>query len=419
MADSSAVSEMHARNEPAAPGAVPSPPEEPLVVAALVKSAEAEQALKDAIGAGQSGARLRTEIVSRLELAQLYGRRGDVVFVEVDVGDAAEKQVLAEFVADRTTAPVVVTSPRLDVAAMREFMHIGVLDVVPQPLDPTELAEALRQALARRPPAAAKPAGERGLVVSFITSGGGVGATSLIVQGACALARRKGTERLCVLDFDIQFGCASLFLDAEPRSTVMDLIQAPERLDGTLLRGAMVRAHGGFDLLGAPATVFPIDTIDPAAIIATVSTASREYAHTLVDLPLLWAHWTHAVLRASNAIVLIVQLNVPSLRQGRRQLDMLRQEELDDVPVVVVANRVAGGFFSRGGVSLKAAEKALGRKVDYVVPESPAIKAAGEAGLPVNEVSGGRGIEKKLVQIMEAIIRAAQPAAPAAQQSGG
>lgn len=199
----------------------------------------------------------------------------------------------------------------------------------------------------------------------------------------------------------------------------MDLIQSPERLDGTLLRGAMVRAHDRFDLLGSPATVYPIDAIDPAAIIAMIATASHEYAYTLIDLPLLWAHWTHAALRASSAIVLVVQLNVPSLRQGRRQLDMLRQEELDDVPVIVVANRVSSGFFSRAGVSLKAAEKALGRKVDHVVPESPAIRAAAEAGVPLSEVSGGRTVEKKLVQIMEAIFRAAQPATAAAKQSGG
>ncbi|HVH75899.1 MAG TPA: hypothetical protein VM755_13375 [Stellaceae bacterium] len=418
MADSSAISETHGRSDAGEPGAASSPAGQPALVAALLKSAEAEQALKEAIGAGQSGARLHTAVVPRLELAGLYGLEGDIVFVEVEVGDPQEMQVLAEFVADRATAPVVVTSPRLDFAAMREFMHIGVHDVVPQPLDPAELAEALRQAMARRPAAAPKASGERGLVISFISSGGGVGCTSLVVQGACALARRKGMERLCVLDFDIQFGCASLFLDTEPKSSVMDLIQSPERLDGTLLRGAMVRAHERFDLLGSPASVYPVDSIDPAAIIATIATASREYTHTLIDLPLLWAHWTHAVLRASSAIVLIVQLNVPSLRQGRRQLDMLRQEELDDVPVIVVANRVSSGFFGRGGVSLKAAEKALGRKVDHVVPESPAIRAAAEAGVPLNEASGGRSAEKKLVQVMEAIIRAAQPASAAVQPGG-
>jgi pilus assembly protein CpaE len=419
MSDASAISEAHGRSDGAAPGAVSSPAEQSVRVVALVKSAEAEEALKEAIAAGQSGARLRTAIAPRLELATLYGLESDVVFLEVDVGDPKELQVLAEFVADRATAPVVVTSPRLDVAAMREFMRIGVNDVVPQPFDPGELAEALRQAMARRPAAPAKVSGERGLVIGFISSGGGVGVTSLVVQGACALARRKGMERLCVLDFDIQFGCTGLLLDTEPKSSVMDLIQSPERLDGTLLRGAMVRAHDRFDLLGPPPTVYPVDTIDPAAIIATIGTASHEYACTLIDLPLLWAHWTHAALRASSAIVLVVQLSVPSLRQGRRQLDMLRQEELDDVPVVVVANRVSGGFFSRGGVSLKAAEKALGRKVDHVVPDSPAIKAAAEAGVPLGEVSGGRGVEKKLVQIMEAIVHAAQPAAAAAKQSGG
>jgi len=401
----------------AAPAGPASVAEKPLIVAAVVRSAEVEAAMHKALSTLEHVV-LRVKLVDEPDLATLHALQGDVIVADIDVSNRQELAVLSEFVAERTSAPVVVTSPWLDVTAMRELMRIGVLDVVPQPLDPAELIAAVTQAAARRPALIAVPQEQRGLVISFLAAHGGCGVTSLAVHGACALAQRRDPPSLCLLDLNIQFGSAALLLDAEQRSSVLDLIHSPERLDGELLRAAMVRAHGRFDLLGSPTTVSSVDDIDPAAIAATIATASREYAVTIIDLPLLWSHWTHASLRASNVIVLAVQLTVPSLRQGRRQLDMLRQEELDDIPLVVVANRVQSGLFSSSGVPLKSAMTALGRKVDYVVPESPAMRAAAEAGVPLSEVSGGRALEKKLVTVMEGVMHAGQSAGAPLREAG-
>jgi pilus assembly protein CpaE len=389
-----------------------------VVVAALLHSQELVTAVREAM-AGDGQILLRAKHVPELDATTLAGLEGDVLLVDLDVDNRQEISVLAGFVANPNSPPVVVTSSRLDVAAMRQLMHIGILDVVPQPIDAAELMTAIRQAAARQAPKSTAAREERGKVVGFIGSCGGVGVTSLAVQGACAIARHKGAPSLCLLDLDIQFGNAALLLDLEQRGGIFDLIHAPERLDGALLRAAMVRAHDRFDLLGAPSTVYGVDNIDPAAIGATIATASHEYARVLIDVPLLWSHWTHAALRAADAIVLVVQMTVPSLRHGRRQIDMLRQEELDDIPLFIVANRVATGLFgSTSGVSQKPAETALGHKIDFIIPESPAMKAAAEAGRPISEVSGGRALEKKLEAMMEGILRAGSAATASLKEAG-
>jgi pilus assembly protein CpaE len=397
-----------------APGGHAGGAEASLTVAALLRSSDLEEALKRAVGASEMHVALHTRVVAGLDLAALSALRGDIVLLDVDAGSPGEMQLLTQFLAEHAAVPVLVTSRQLNVAAMREFLRIGVLDAVPQPFDSAELVAALRQAAGRRQHAPAAASGKRGVIVTFIASGGGVGATSLAVQGACALARRKKTDSICVLDLDVQFGSAALLLDAEQHTSIIDLINTPDRFDAALLRGAMVRPHNRFDLLAAPATMYPIDDIDPAAITATIAAASREYLHTLVDLPMLWTHWTHAALRASNVIALVVELTVPSLRQGRRQIDMLRQEELDDIPLVVIANRAVRGLFGGRGVSLKAATTALGRKVDHVVPNDASMQAAGEAGVPLSEASGGKSLEKKICGMMEEILKVAQVAAAAA-----
>jgi pilus assembly protein CpaE len=285
--------------------------------------------------------------------------------------------------------------------------------IVPQPIVHDQIAAAVEQALAQRGEFTETVSRPNGLVVSVIGSCGGVGASSLAVQTACALARRTNGPSTCLLDLDLQFGATALLLDVEPRGSVIDLIQQAERLDGVMLRAAMAQsARGKFDLLAAPMTVEPLDDIEPERIAAVVDTAAEEYELVVVDLPLLWSHWTHTALRSSHLIVLVAQPTVPALRLCRRQLDTLHKEELDDIPLKVVLNRTESSVRGRSSVTLKDAATALGRKADHVIPESPALKAATHSGLPLGEVRGGRALEKQIAAIVDETLQARRPADP-------
>ena len=394
--------------------------ERPIIAAALVRSAEVEETMRTAL-AEHPYAELRARFADGPDPAALRELKGDVILVDLDARNPQELEMLTEFVAGGTRAPIVVTSPWLDVGSMCELMRIGIHHVVPQPLNGGELTAVLERALTRHhaAPISTAPVQRKGIVIGYIGSGGGVGATSLAVQGACALGRRKtDAPEVCLLDLDIQFGGAALLIDAEQRGSIIDLIESADRLDGVLLRHALTpAANRRFDLLAAPAAFQSVDDIDPDRIATVIDIAASEYLVTILDVPLLWSHWTHAALRGCDRIVLVVQPTVASVRQAKRQIAMLRSEELDDIPLFVVANRVDSGPFSHRAVTLSAAESALGRKFDFVVPETAAIKAAAEAGKPLADVRGGRAVEKKLARMLERVTATraeaeARPAAP-------
>jgi pilus assembly protein CpaE len=383
------------------------------VVAALVRSAAVEASLHEAL-CDRAGIELRIRHVEDMVMADCQAMRGEVLVLDIDPSNRQELALLTEFVAQRRATPVVVTSPWLEVNSMCELMRIGVRHIVAQPVEHDQIVAAVEQALAGRGDDAETASGSKGLVVGVIGSCGGVGATSLAVQTACALARRPDGPSTCLLDLDIQFGTAAMLIDVEPRGSVVDLIRQPERFDGAMLRGAMGRAvRGKFDLLAAPTSFQPLEDIEPERIAAVVEAASSEYELTLLDVPLMWSHWTHAALRGSNQILLVVQPTVPALRLGHRQLEMLRQEELDDIALTVVLNRAESSVLGANSVTLKEVATALGRKVDHVIPESPALKAAAQGGLPLGEVRGGRVLEKKLAAILDETLQARQPAVPA------
>jgi pilus assembly protein CpaE len=379
-----------------------------VTIAAILRSATTQAALESALASKMS---LRAQVATEFDLTMLRTLRGDVVFLDIDTTNSAQMRTLAHFMAEEETGPVVITSANLDVASMREFMRLGLSDVLPQPFVDQDVANALQRAAGRRHVAAIAPSGDdehrRGTVVSFVKSGGGVGATSLAVHGAAAIGREKNAPPLCVLDFDIQFGTTALLMDAEQRVSVIDLARDLKRLDGALLRGAMVRPHQRFDLLASPSTIYPVSDLDVDAVATILEVARREYSQIMVDLPTLWSDWVLATLANSDVIVLVVQLTVPSLRQAKRQIEMLQTEHLDHIPLMVIANRTAKGLFGSKDIPLKNAAKALGHAIDHTIPDDAAMRLAADSGRPLNEVRAGSSLEKKIRSAVKAIARQA------------
>ncbi len=378
-----------------------------IVVAAFLRSSAALDYLRQDTSV-DGRIEVRPTFADHFDLGRLKALRGDVLLVEVDFTHPAETRLLEEFVASGPASPIIVTSSHFDVESMRALMKIGILEVLPQPISMIDLSKAVDVALRERRPTPAVDSDKKGKVVSFLKSSGGVGATSLAVQGACAIARGAKPAKPILLDFDIQFGMAAILMDTAPRSSILDLIRDPKRLDGELLQRATIRPHDRFDLLAAPANILPVRDIDATAVAATIATARQVYEQVLIDLPLLWDNWVCTVLEASDLLVLVLRLTVPSLRQARHQLDMLRTEKLGHLPVFVVANAVDTGLFGANGVPLKLAEKALGRRIDFCVPKNSAMGAAADTGQPLNQVSGGKSLEAKLSKMMAGIFQRIQ-----------
>jgi pilus assembly protein CpaE len=370
---------------------------------ALLRSPTASDSLTRAVE-GDKRLTLLPVTQGRLDLAQLKTLRGDLLIVEIDGGVSTEIDALGAYLAAGGTPPVIVTSSSFDVQSMRALMNIGISDVLPQPISAYDLSKAVNAILERRGQTATPNRPRKGPVISFIKGGGGVGATSLIVQGTCAIVNGKHPSAPVVLDLDVQFGAAAILIDAEQRLSIFDLVRDPGRLDGALLGAAMARPNGRFDLLAAPAQILPADSLDAVAVNAVINLASQTYGATLIDLPMLWNHWVRAVLEASDVIVLVIRLTVPSLRRARAQIDMLRTEGLQDVPLFIVANAVDAGFFGTTGPSLKKAEMALGRRIDFCIPNSDAMQSAADRGQPLSEISGGKSLETKLASMMGAIV---------------
>jgi pilus assembly protein CpaE len=377
----------------------------PISVLALLRGADAEIGLKEAARA-LDGVRIdiRQGGLAAAADASLGGQGHTVLLVDVRFDDEADMAALKRL-SSRLGGQlaIVATSNTAPLQGVRQLMRLGIPDFLPQPISAADLAAALGEAERRSTAVERKSATTRQpKIVSFIKPCGGLGTTSLAVQTAYSLAA-AGKNGVCLLDFDLQFGNAALYLDVDNHLNLFNIIDAPDRLDGSFLRGLMAHHPSGIDVLPGPQFVVPLDALTPDLAIRILDIAAAEYEYVVVDMPQAWALWTHGVLSHSSVIVFVAQFTVPALRQGRRVLDTLRQEGLENVPMIILMNRYERSVFKRE-IGNKEAEKALGRPVDALVDNDyKTVSQALNEGVPIAQIGGGDKIEKQIVELVALI----------------
>ncbi|TAJ72495.1 MAG: hypothetical protein EPO51_10385 [Phenylobacterium sp.] len=302
---------------------------------------------------------------------------------------------------------VVVILRDADVTTTRWLIREGAADVLTAPLSEPALALSLERLLSGGSHSTT-PA-RTGQVVALLKAGGGVGATSLGVQVAAMLAARAEGD-ICFADLDLQFGDAALHLDLPDAVTITDCLGAGA-LGEVPFAAALSRHGSGLRLLAAPREVVALESMSVSQAEALVAGLRRNFGLTIVDLPASWTAWTNHLLSLADRIVLVTQLSVPHVQLTRRQFQFLRSQNLADKPVTLVCNGRAADRSSL--VSLGAAQKALDRVFDVVVPEDRrTMMAAAAQGVEISAIRRGAKVEKAVAEL------AARIAAPLAVASG-
>ncbi len=329
----------------------------------------------------------------------------DVLILDVNTNDDDDVGELARLLTHQLAGrPVVATAADVSIQDIQRLIRLGVIDFLPQPIGRADVVAALEHAVRKGTQTATGGGSAGGAVVAFLKGAGGVGATTLAVQTGCMLAQDAKSERPthCVIDFDIQFGTAALQLDLMTAVDYGDLVSAPERLDGELLRGLMAHHDSGLDVLGVPADVMPLDTLTPEFVSALLKTARREYVMSFVDLPMAWSGSTYVALQAADLVVVVTNLSVTAIRQTRRQLDTIQAHGLAADRVKLALNRFDKG--GSGAVRAKEAQQALGRSFDYLIADDAKVVAdATNQGVPFSEIKKRSKAERAVRKMIERV----------------
>jgi Flp pilus assembly CpaE family ATPase len=314
---------------------------------------------------------------------------------------------------------LVVLLPSPTKSAVTNLLQAGADDVLSTRPDPAEITHSLARArtvsrdlgsIAPRT-VTAEPAGTDNLdtrLIVFVHAAGGAGATTLAVNSAVQLHNRIKDNKggACLIDLDFQFGDAHLHLDLAVQSRMLDLANAPERLDRRMLDDLMINGPNGLRVLTAPEAPMPLDAVGAEGIDAILSLARRRYRYVVVDMPHALAHWTEAALKRADHIFLVTQINIPALRAARKLLDTIRTENITRAPITVVANRY-GGSPSSTRLPLQQAARALDVDVSVAIPSDyKLVMDSLDQGVPISTLKPGAKVTLAIAEMLDAAMGA-------------
>jgi pilus assembly protein CpaE len=207
---------------------------------------------------------------------------------------------------------------------------------------PGEALDILRRVSSSSGPPSARP-----IVVSFVPSAGGVGNSTLAIETAIQLIKRRGKDsQIALVDLDFQTSHVCDYLDIAPKVQVEDIIESPERLDDQLLDVFASRHSSGLVVFAAPRSPLHVRGLHVEALSALFDRMARRYSHILVDLPVSAYEWTAPLLSASQGIVVTGVNTIPGLSQIADTLAAIRAETYP-AAIRVVINRCASGLLGR------------------------------------------------------------------------
>lgn len=326
--------------------------------------------------------------------------RCDLLIVAVDAAAAVEVDTaMRRLKGQPAEMNTLVVLRNADVTVTRRLMREGAADVIPAPANEAALAVALDKILGtvseERPRRAAG-----GQVVAVLKAGGGVGATSLCVQSAAIAAR--GGASVCLADLDLQFGAASLYLDMPDAATVSDCMAAGSNLKDIDFGELLGQHRSGVKLLAAPRQVTPLEALAPPQTEALLNSLKRSFDLVMLDLPSVWTAWTNRALHSADRIVLVTHLSVPHMHMLDRQIATLHAQGLDDRKLTLICNALSSDHTAL--LSIKSAERALGRSFDVVVPEDRrTMNAAINQGVELSTIRRGSKIERAIEELAQMV----------------
>ena len=284
-------------------------------------------------------------------------------------------------------------------------LNAGVRAIITPDASEAELRSQLEQTLEvarRRSEVSASPTGaqsSRGRVVTVMSPKGGSGKTIVSTNLAVGLAARE-PGNVVLMDLDLQFGDVSYALGVNPQHTISDAVSALDDLDATTLKVFLTRHRSGLYVLCAPEEPAAGEMIPATATTTVIGMLASQFGYVIIDTPGGLSEHTLAALDLSTDVILLADLDVPSVRGIRKALDALDLLGMRAARRHFVLNRAD----SRVGLNKPDVFATAGMPIDLELPSSRHVPLSLNEGQPLLSDNPRSPAARRLAELVERII---------------
>jgi pilus assembly protein CpaE len=304
-------------------------------------------------------------------LRLIRGLQPDAVLLELEASVASTLDAVKKIKEELPDTGIILSSHETSPQMILNCIRAGAQEFVSRPMDIAELEKAIdhvRKLLERTVPRGKK----RGKILSVFSVKGGIGATSVVANLGVALAGHPGTKTV-VVDLSFHMGDLGLMLDLPPRYSLTDALNSEGAIDGTKLPSILSQHSSGAYLLTVAASPEVGDELSANHMVELFGYLNTIFDYIVVDAGRHLDDRTVEVLSLSDAILVLSCLDLPTIRNVKRYMDIFDKLEIDRDRIHLVVNR----FLKKGRLTLNDLETTVGLETFWTIPNDFAPMSLG------------------------------------------
>lgn len=302
---------------------------------------------------------------------------------------------------------VVMMSIQSEQEYFRRAMKAGAKDYLTKPFSSSDLVDTITNVFNRwikdRPEFAFNE--PKAQVLTFFSTKGGVGKTTLAVNLAISLAGQG--KRVLLIDASLQFGDVGITLNQKAHKNIYNIVQNNEEITTALVEQNFSKHPSGLLLLLAPVEPAFADAIKTEHLNGIIEAIAGSFQFIIVDTATSIGPIELAILDRTDLVLLVATLEISSLKNTKLCLKTLSDISFDLKKVKLVLNKDIPNV----GIGGKDIEEGLGIPLYATVPmDSETAQRALNLGEPFVQKCPETTIAQAIQRMAENIIGTEDPA---------
>ena len=291
---------------------------------------------------------------------------------------------------------LVALSDRTDSELILRTIRSGAHDYLCKPVQEIDLRAAAEKA-SKLKATRKESVGHGGKILSVFSNKGGNGTTTIAVNLADALVRLTG-KKVAVVDLVLSHGDVTMFFNVSSSYSILDLAKNAEKADYDFLHTLLVRHASGVYVLADPPTIEDGEQISAAQVRDVLSTLRSMFDYIIIDTPHQFDERTLTALEMSDIVLLVSLLNLPSLKNTQKCLELFGRIGLRDERVRLLLSR----YLPNDEIPKESIEGIMNAPVFFSVPNDyPTVISSINRGKLLSEVAPDKEVTKSFDRMAE------------------
>jgi len=256
-------------------------------------------------------------------------------------------------------------------------------------------------------------AGGGSQIITFFSLKGGVGTTTLAVNTALLL-RALTKESVLLVDLSIERASITAHLNVEVRRALDDLGNVSV-IEPEMVQGIVSHHNTGLDILPAPQSPQTAELVTAELTAQLLPVLKTQYRWIIIDTMATFTDLNLSTFDQSDLVVVVTAPDLATLKTTHACLDVFSALQTTGERRLLMMNTI----YPRPRLESADMEKALGERVDLVVPYGDAVLEPVDNGTPLALTAPQHPVVMAIDSFVRKVAQIQEPVAQTRAERGG